>query len=132
MLIFWSPITTKDTTFSKWDSPSPSHLKHQPKWVNVRRWKETKILSASDPIAIWLYIFAKILPTLQPHMLVQAKTLFPSKEMQKSQNPSNEPLCAPSLVVLYRWLVEFPEDVHKTKKLGINGHNNISKGHPLP
>ena len=39
---------------------------------------------------------------------------------------------SPSLVVLYRWLVEFPEDVHKTKKLGINGHNNISKGHQLP
>ena len=37
----------------------------------------------------------------------------------------------PLLVVLYRWLVEFPEDVHKTKKLGINGHNNISKGHQL-
>ena len=35
------------------------------------------------------------------------------------------PISAPSLVVLYSWLVEFPEDVHKTKKLGINGNNKF-------
>ena len=51
-------------------------------------------MSASDPlIRGWLEIFAKILPTLQPHMLVQAKTWFPSNEMQKSPNLTNEPLC---------------------------------------
>lgn len=62
-------------TKAQWDSPSPSHHKHQPKWEKVRRWKE-----------------AKILPTFQPHM-VQARTWFPSNEMQKSPNLTNEPLC---------------------------------------
>ena len=38
----------------------------------------------------------------------------------------------PSSMVVYGWLLEASEDVHKTKKLGINGHNNISKGHQLP
>ena len=50
----------------------------------------------------------------------------------KLQNLPCINIYSPSLVVLYRWLVEFLEDVHKTKKLGINGHNNISKGHQLP
>ena len=39
---------------------------------------------------------------------------------------------SPSSMVVYGWLLEASEDVHKTKKLGINGHNNISKGHQLP
>ena len=39
---------------SQWDSPSPSHHKHQPKWANVRRWKETQILRGSDPLVIKL------------------------------------------------------------------------------
>ena len=39
---------------AQWDSPSPSHHKHQPKWANVRRWKETQILRGSDPLVIKL------------------------------------------------------------------------------
>ena len=38
----------------------------------------------------------------------------------------------PSLVVLYRWLLEASEDVHKTKKLGINGNIDVSERHQLP
>ena len=50
-------------------------------------------MSASDPLVIKLWIFAKILAILQPLQQVQAKMWFPSNEMQKSPNPSNEPLC---------------------------------------
>ena len=77
---------------AQWDSPSPSHHKHQPEWANVRRWKETQILSASDPSVIELSIFAKILPTFQPQMPVQAKTWFPNNEIQKSPILTNDPL----------------------------------------
>ena len=35
-----------------------------------------------------------MLPNLPPHKLVQAKTWFPSNEMQKSPNLTNEPLYA--------------------------------------
>ena len=35
-------------------------------------------------------------------MPVQAKTWFPSKEMQKSPNPSNEPLCISKRFPLYK------------------------------
>ena len=34
-----------------------------------------------------------MLSTFQPHLLLQAKTWFPSNEMQESPNLTNEPLC---------------------------------------
>ena len=40
--------------YAQWDSPSPSHHKHPPKWANICGWKETSVLGLSDPLAIKL------------------------------------------------------------------------------
>ena len=58
-------------------------------------------MSASDPLVIKLCIFAKLLPTLQPHKLVQAKTWFPSNEMHESPNLTNEPLCRAMTLIVF-------------------------------
>ena len=125
-----SPVHFKSNgilPFTQWDSPSPSHLKHQPKWANERRWKETYILSASDPLVIKLHIFAKILPTFQPHMPVQAKTWFPSNEMQKSPNLTNEPLCLHKSSLSLEFAIWHSEKVRSQPVCPVNAKRGQSK-----